>query len=227
MSVSPGYRAVVRIAATPTAHTAEAFTNSDGGSYLQYKITATARRILWLASGLTVKVNGSAVAAADYTVDPLFGRVTFLVALLNTDTVTADTHYLPTTAIAYAKAFSMKVSATPADATSFGSAGWKTPIPTLGDAEGTLDLVEPTSHAFVSTTSFDTLTDRVTVFVVELQPDSTRHEIWRCYVLASSAESKAAVAGIAEGSLAWMSAPPHDVLPRLGAATSFGWGVDN
>jgi hypothetical protein len=223
MAASPGYRAKVKVTAAPVAHTAEALANADSGAWRVYQITNTARRILWLAGGLTVKVGGVTQSPALYTVDALFGKITFLTPLGSSDVVTADTHYLPTVEIAAAKGLTLKVNANPVDTTAFGDRGEKSRIATLLDAKLDLEQVEGTSHEFTTGISFDTKVMGRGVMVVEFLPDSTRHEIFRAFVLIDSAETKAVVAAIAEGAISFVSTGNRTTL----GSRSFGWGVDN
>lgn len=221
MGASAGYNSAVRFALGAVAHTAEAFSNSDSGVYRQYKITAAARRILSLADGLTVKVNGT--PTFDYTVDTLFGTVTFGSALIISDVVTADTNYFPLITIGVAKEFTLKVMANPVERTAFEDAGDRKWIPTLRQASVDLGLVVPAAQEFTTDISFDSGTFSRGLLVTEIQPDVTRHEVFRMWSRIPSTESKALVAAIAEGSMSLISTGD---IANLGSR-SFGWGVNN
>lgn len=222
MAPSAGYLARVRLTTSPVAHTAEAFANSDGGDYLEYQITTVARRILWIPDGLTVKVNGSPVT--NYTMNALFGIVTFDSALLNTDVVTADTNYLPLTTIAEAKEATAKFQTGMLDTTAFGDLGNKTCIG--GVQSLTIDMAQVVG-TFTEITTGATLDNAVvtdaSTIVVEMSPNSSGHDVIRAFVRVASAETKAMVAALVEGSVSFISRWDTDEIGSCG----FSWGVDN
>lgn len=228
MAPAAGFSGAVRIGGTPVSSSGEATTNIDGGAYKQYQVTEPTHRISWVPSGLTVKKNGTPVAASAYTYDPLFGVVSFASALLNTDVVTVDLYYVPTTAIAYGKEVSVKESADMLDVTSFDSGGAKDRIAGLKSATVTLNQVVPTSDEFTEDTSLDVLFDGRALLLVEWQPDANQHALFRMFALLDSVTSKAAVAAIVEGEAELQSATLRDATTGVSLAlNSFGWGTDN
>jgi hypothetical protein len=225
--MQPGFKAQVKATGSSVAVTAEAFGNSDGGAHLEYQVTDVTKRIMELADGITVYVDsgGGPVAAAstDFTVNALFGKVTFGSALGSGDVVTADFSYLPATTVAAAKAFTLKVMAEVLETTAFSDVGEKTRIAGLMEAQIDLELVEPTTSDYCTDGGFDDVAFVRNVIVVEVQPDTTTHKVFRAFVRIPEAQSKAAVAGLVEGTVSFRSTAGKDDYGTV----PFGFGANN
>lgn len=77
-------------------------------------------RVFSYKSPIEVKVNGVVVPTTDYTIDHLFGRITF--TTLPTDPVTITGKYVPVQEIISAHKMDLKINAEPVDVTTFFSA---------------------------------------------------------------------------------------------------------
>lgn len=97
-----------------------------------YQITNTARRILDPATAIVVKDNGVTVASTFYSLDLLFGKVTFS-GYSPTGAITITGAYLTVTAVAEVRSFSIEMKADLADNTTFDSGGARSKLPTLRD----------------------------------------------------------------------------------------------
>ena len=118
---------------TAVAMTAEACSLVSGTTY---QVTNAAKRIIDPATAVTVKDAGTPIAAANVTIDYLFGR--FTLASAPGGAVTVDASYLPTTTIAEAKSVDLNVAVDLVDSTSFDSAGSKRKTAVLLDISGSL-----------------------------------------------------------------------------------------
>lgn len=114
---------------TAVVITNEACTSLGGGVY---QVTNTARRILDPATAIVVKDTGVTVASTFYTLDILFGKVTF-VGYTPTGAVTVTGAYLTVTAVAEVRNFSIEMKADLADSTTFDSGGVRSKLPCLRD----------------------------------------------------------------------------------------------
>lgn len=117
MAAVAGYNSSVKIGGVSTAMTGEACTTTgvDPGKISQ--ITSTAKRCIDPAVAIVVYDNGAPVAATDFSVNYLFGKITFTVAV--TGPVTIDGNYIPLLTIAQAKELMVGVSATMLDVSVF------------------------------------------------------------------------------------------------------------
>jgi hypothetical protein len=175
----------VKASGTGVATTGEA-TTDVGGVHTTYQITNAAHQVLDPQAAVTVKKNGVTQAAALYTVDRLFGRVTFLSALLGTDVVTIDATYLPMTSVAQAKAAEISVNKATMDATTFASLGDTERAHGLRDANGSVDRFTQMDHLFF------TALQAGSVIVVEFWRNQTTVD-WRAWALFTKDDHKAQV----------------------------------
>lgn len=136
-----GHRSAIKTVGTSTAMTNEACTSI---SSTVYRITSTSRRVLDPTVAVTVNDNGSPVAAANVTIDYLFGKVTRTGGTF-TGPVTVTANYLPLLDVAEGVAWSVAMSRTELDKTVMGNTD-KAFLLGLGTAEGTIELLDlPTS----------------------------------------------------------------------------------
>lgn len=200
---SAGYNSSVKGTGTPTAMVAEATTELVADTVFQ--ITASARRILDPDAALTVLVNAAPVASG-FTVDYLFGKVTFSPALAPGDVVTLTGNYLPAFEVLEGREASVSMKRDIGDVTIFHATDkHRKKLALLLDASGTigilrafLDLLEggnPASQLFAI------LTDG-TRKVIEYAPGG-QSKVFRAWVRFETEDVEAAVDALVTGSLSW------------------------
>jgi len=195
----PGRSAQVKLSGAGVATTGEA-TTDVGGLHTTYQITNTAHQVLDPQAAVTVKKNGAAQSASLYTLDRLFGRVTFLSALLGSDTVTIDATYLPMAVVAACHDFDYSITSTNADATTFDSAGWTERVPVLGDVQGTLDRFWQADELFMAA-----INGLSGVAMLELRENSANAGA-RIWCLFSKSEVKASPSSLIDEAVAFEGA---------------------
>lgn len=110
-----GYNATLKRAGTPVDFTGEAMTQV--GSTTTYRITDATKNLWNPRSGVVVYVGASVQDEDTYTVDYMFGRVTFNTAPVGA--VTVDGQSMPTAAFASANSIDITQSAATSDITTF------------------------------------------------------------------------------------------------------------
>jgi hypothetical protein len=202
MTTFAGQFCNVKASGVAVSTTGEA-TTDVGGLHTTYQITNAAHQVLDRAVAVTVKKNGATQSPTLYTLDRLFGRVTFLSALVGTDVVTIDGSYLPMTTVAEATGAQMTHSQNPLDSTTFASAGWIERSAGLQDAQGTVD------RFYADDALFYTVLAAGTVMVVEFWRDAT-HVDWRAWALFQKMDGKASPTTIVGESVTWSGTPDAD-----------------
>ena len=142
--------------------------------------------------------------AANYTLNRLSGTVTYATATTRVIMISGD--YLPMTTAAYAHNASVSTKADLSDVTAFGATCHKK-VATLLSASGSLSQFDITD-----TTYSDALRAGVPV-VIELD-ESSSVEPTRYWALLESDEVTAAIAGVQDETVSWVS---YDTWLRLGA----------
>lgn len=138
-----GYSGVVKSSGTSTAMTNEACGLVSGKIY---QITATAKRVINPEVAVTVKDNSVTVAATNYSIDYLFGRITFIPAYTPTTPITITGEYLPLVDRATVKGWSFEESCDLDDATVLHATNHHHKVnPQLIDMSGKLDVLEALS----------------------------------------------------------------------------------
>ena len=122
-----GYSASVLVSGTSTAMTDEATTQV--GATKGYYITSLTKRILDPAVAVVVEDDATTVAASNYTVDHLGGRVTFAAS------------YLPTLEVGTARSYSLGLMRSMLDKTVFGDTATDRRAG-LADCSGTLERLD-------------------------------------------------------------------------------------
>lgn len=139
---SSGHTCTLKVTGSAVAVTAEAAAVLV--PYTVYRITNAARRVIDPASSVTVKVNGVAVGAGTYSLNYLFGAVTFGSALSALDVVTLDFSYLPLLSLAEVRSFELSVSSAMLETTVMDSATVaRTKMAGLQDASGNFAGLDP------------------------------------------------------------------------------------
>ena len=200
MSERAGYQCQIKISGTATSMTAEATTTTDDQVY---QITNTAKQVLDRTATITVLDDGIATAE-DYTLNRLNGTITFD-SVDGDRVITVTGYYLPMTVAAYANAASESRNVDMLDSTVFGDT-YKSRVAGLKSASGTLSQFDVTD-----TTYIDALTAGEPV-VIEKRTLST-DEPDRYWALLESSEVAAAVEGLQNESISWVS---YDSWLRLG-----------
>jgi len=142
--------------------------------------------------------------AANYTLNRLSGTVTYTTATTRVIMVSGD--YLPMTTAAYAHNASTSRKADVADVTAFGATHYKRTA-TLLSASGSLSQFDVTDTTYV-----DALKAGVPI-VIEID-ESSGVEPTRYWALLESQEVAAAIAGVQDETVSWVS---YDTWLRLGA----------
>lgn len=204
-----GYTSRLSLSGAAVSSSGNACTSLGGGVY---QVTSTSRRIWDPSVTITVRDGGTAVPAANWAFDFLFGKVTFS-GYTPSGAVTMDGSYLPTSVVAECKAHGISCKATLADDTSYDSGGWTTKKVTLLGASGSFDF-RSNPLALVSDASVHSMLLARTVKVLELRFGST----WtaRAFAILSGVEVKAEAAGLVEGTANFETAPQ-----MAGAALAF------
>jgi len=135
----------VYLSGTSTAFTGEACTQI--GATLVYQINTAAKRCWNPSVAVTVYDGGDLVAASGYTLNYLYGKITFTEAPAGAVTVTGE--YMPLHEIGTVRGFSLSVSCGAEDSTVMGSAvTTRTRQVTLYDVAVELDLLEQGATVF-------------------------------------------------------------------------------
>jgi hypothetical protein len=212
---SAAWLAQVKISGTAVVTTGEATTSLGGG---QYQITNTAKRVLDPSVAVVVKDTGTPVSSTLWSIDKLFGVVTFS-GYTPTGAVTVDASYLPTATIAECRALNIKTSADLADVSVLESQGKKKQA-TLIDFEGSLDRLaiplDDLDAVTGGTQSVDSLMKSGTPKLLDVL--FTAGARFRGWVLFSGYDVKSEVAGVVTVSVKFNGA-------SQGAGASFGWGA--
>jgi len=130
-----GYNCEINITGTSTPMTGEACTLE---TTTVFQITDGAKEIFDPFTTFVVEDGGVPVAPAGYTIDYLFGRITFAIA--PGGAVTVDGAYLPRLAVADASDFSFTLSREQLDMTTFSlTDAYRKRFMGLLDAEGSMN----------------------------------------------------------------------------------------
>lgn len=204
-----GWKGLVKITGTPTAMVGEATTELVADTVFQ--ITNPIKRILDPDSAIVVKKNGVAQAAALYTLNQLFGTVTFLAAIGGADVVTLDANYLPTLEIIECFEASVQMTRDVADRTVFkGPASVdssKQKFALLKEASGSIShlraLLDDLDPGGGTVKLFDVMGNGVRK-VLELSLGDSGYA-FRSWFLFESQELSAARDDLVNASLSWQS----------------------
>ncbi|UTC29969.1 hypothetical protein STASHLEY_00350 [Brevundimonas phage vB_BpoS-StAshley] len=114
-----GYNALIKKAGAALAMTDEAMTLVSGKTY---QITASAKRVLDLATSITVEDNAVDATAEVEKIDYLSGKVTFKGTYVPTGPVTLTGSYVPMSQIAKGRSFNLTQNANELDVTGYDDA---------------------------------------------------------------------------------------------------------
>jgi hypothetical protein len=113
----PGYKSLVKISGAPVAFIDEP-TTADA-QFKVYTISNDTKSVWDPEAPVAVAINGTPASTSEYTVNRLFGKVTFKTELLETDVVTVSGSYLPMATVAQAYELRYNIQATNGDITAF------------------------------------------------------------------------------------------------------------
>jgi hypothetical protein len=210
---TPGFKALIQITGGALATVNEAFTMLSGD--ISYQVTNAAKRVIDWNTALTVQrsLDGGAsyTTVTNYSVDYLFGKITFTVANPVGTLVRASYNYLPLYTFAEGRDVSFDVSAAELDTTVFGDTDTHR-IHGLFDLSGSitsLTLLNVTLDAPGTSekTLAELLNDRDFV-VLTYKPDSAGTFEMRAVVMFSSQALSQAVDGLAESTISFMGVAP-------------------
>ncbi len=201
MAEVAGKSTVLKISGTSTSMTAEATSTSDDQVY---QITSATKQVLDRDNAPTV-LDGGVETVETYTVNYLTGTITFG-SVDGTRVITVTGYYLPMTTAAYAHNSSHNRTSEILDVTAYADTHKKR-LAGLLSASGVLSQFDITD-----TTFSDALIAGVPV-VLEINSDSSV-EPTRYWVLLDSDEVVAAVDGVQDENVSWVS---YDAWIRLGS----------
>jgi len=206
----------VKSSGTAVAMTNEACSVVTAGSV--YQITSATRRVVDPFQAVTVRDNGTLIAANLYRLDYTQGRVTFS-GYTATGPVTITGAYLPLQAILEVKSYTISAKTNSLDSSTFDGVGWAQRISGLNSVTGSISflslLTADLDSAAVGTQSLSEYLANGTPKLVEIRFGSST-SYFRGWVLLSDIEEKADVNGVVEGTANFESAPQMGV-----AAVSF------
>jgi hypothetical protein len=213
-----GYIVKLMKGGTPIAMTNEPMSLVSGKTYI---ITATTKQFIDVATTIAVKVATVNQNANVEQINFVTGEVTFKPAFTVSGAVTIDGAYIPTTAIAGAKTFTLTQTATAVDETDiptakandgfrvFGADGLKTVNLELGG-------IYKTSNAFV-----DALKTRAPVYI-EINPDNANLSVARGIFKYTTQGQSGDVGALEEETITLRLNVPQD-LDTIFWTTPFAW----
>jgi hypothetical protein len=212
---SAAFNVQVKVSGAAVATTGEAMTSLGGG---QYQITNAAKRILDPAAAVVAKDAGTPVSAALWSVDRLFGTVTFS-GYTPSGAVTVDASYIPVAAIGEATAVSLKTMVDLVDVSVLEAGAHKRQA-ALADFEGSIDRLaiplDDLDAVTGGTQSIDGWMKAGTPRLLDVL--FTTGARFRGWILFGGHEVKSEVAGVVAVTVNFSGA-------SQGAGASFGWGT--
>ena len=190
------YASSLKISGTAVVITNEACTGLGGS---QWQVTTAARRIIDPATAVVVKDTGVTVSAALYSVNMLFGIITFS-GYTPTGAVTLTGAYLPLLTVAEVRSADVSMETDMADSTTFDNAGYKGKTPTLDDWSGSFEFLSlPTvdlDGVAAGTQSITSWRESGTPKLLELKLSATPH-YWRGWGVFDAGSMKLGVGDLA------------------------------
>jgi hypothetical protein len=177
-----------------------------------------------LSGAIVVKDNGVVVPSSQYTIDYLFGVVTFATSRTGPITLDGDVWENMYPAL-YIKEATFRVERDILDmSTLLDGEGYKVKTVGLKSASGTITTLQMLPQSFSETTPYGTLFDAGTPFLLEIRPSDIEGTQWfRAWVVFDTGEEKINPAALGETTLNWVSVPVTGT-GRTDSAT-FGFGV--
>lgn len=221
MAPVAGHRTAVKLSGTPVAITNEACALVSGSIY---QVTNTARRILDPDTAIVVKDGGATVNASLYSIDPLFGRITFSGHTV-VGAITLDGAYLPTHVAVESRSVSIGCQRKELEDTVFGDND-RTFLLGLKHAEGEiggLDVLTTDLDAGGDTLVVEQLhsNDTKKLLEVTLNPDTPRY--FRCWVRFPELGLEANFDELVKSTIRWKSCS-FAIAGQSGEMTTYGFG---
>lgn len=195
-----GYTTTLKVPGEPVALTDEPLTALGSGAF---RVTNAAKRILDPGTALSVTVDGGATT---YTVDYLYGVVTFSDGTPTTATLTGA--YLPTLTVGEARSVSLSLSRVELDTNVFGTDESEN-ILGKKSADGSLvslRLTEDTVDVAGTLPTWDALHDNATPKLLEVGLGT---EFWRGWVLFPGLQREAPSDGVCQSTINFKSSYRH------------------
>lgn len=167
-----------------------------------FQVTNAAKRVLDPHAAIVVEDGGTPVDAADYELDRLFGRITFLTPPAGAVTIASGT-YLPMTTVATATGYKISRKANNQDITPLSaSGGFMRRTQVLKDVSGSLMRFDEADALFT-----DALEAAVAI-VVEVAHSGAAYE--RAWALLDSVDNDGEADGVIEESIEWSGTTDAD-----------------
>jgi hypothetical protein len=192
---SAGYKAALMLSGASTEALDEPCTEL---TTTVYQITSTAKRVIDPAVEVVVYEDDVEVPASGYTINYLYGKITFGVA--PSGVITADVNYLPLTEACSVRGVTFAITRESLDVTTFCTVDSDGPnrrsLLGLRMVEVSGDTVDPSSDT--SRGDFESLINQTTDIpaVMEYWPDRTNAASYRVRGFVSSLEDTADVQGL-------------------------------
>jgi len=175
-----------------------------------YQIADEAMRVLNPSEPVVVAVGGIDADPADYVVDYLFGRITFIDD--PGDDVTVSGEYLELDESVSAREFSISISGELADATEFSPDGYVQRQATISDASGSITSLTP---VLGGTSIYEARADGRPI-LLEVNVGGTG-ELFRAWVLIESLSDATSPAALHTSTINWQAAPVEGLDSRQAA----------
>lgn len=212
-----GYQAVLKKSGTSTAMTTEATTQI--GATKSYQITAPARRVIDYNTALTVFDNGVDQTAELFSVDYLFGLVTFKPGYTVTGPVTVTGNYLPLGDIARARSFNLTQTAAEIDETDYETARSNGGLRVFSPGLRTANI--EVGGVFSATNDYDAAVLARGLVIIDVTPDNSTSSIFRGFFKAASKSQSGDVGALEEETVTYnLWVPDGELVVR-----PFGWAL--
>jgi len=206
----------VKVGGTPTTLTQEPTTKLTANTV--YQITDATKRILDPDTALTVEVDPDGAGASPYatanpstyTVDYMFGIITFTSDQGSSALVRVSGKYIPTLSILSGTEFEVDDMADLTEVTVFGDTSRRR-MATLQDANGsfqTLELLTTDLDPGAGTTKLRTAMRAGTKVLLEYRPGGST-QYWRAWVYLSDGNEKAPLDARIEGTIKFSTHAPN------------------
>lgn len=192
-----GHNADLYITGTSTGMTDEACTEVSG---TVFQVTDSAKRILDHDVSIVVEAN-SVAQSGNYTIDTLFGIVTFTDGSHTGETITVTANYLPRHQVAQIRSETFNSAWKTGDSTAQQDAGQDLTL-VQRQVSVTVDAIQLLDTVYDGgTESLDDTFDAGTVVVIEFQPTGSSNNVWRARSTIGSLGITSSVGDLAGASL--------------------------
>lgn len=163
-----GYVASIKSSGTSTTVADAAMSLVSGKTY---KITDSTKNVWDWREAITVSDGGTPVAADQFTVNWLFGQITFGASYTVTGAITVDVNYLPVSEVTKANSFTLTQTAQTVDRTDYATAHGNNGYRVFGPGLRTISLelggfYDSTDHVWEILEARDNI-------VIEINPDGS------------------------------------------------------